>query len=340
MSKIIGDEKTIQKSKAAKPGAKYSFINWEAVDELPEQFEAVVTGVKFDLNKDFIKMPGNKYYPDNNLSYRIAEACGISGCEDSINEPLFADININPMFCKSLLDAPNIRNIQIGAKVTKRSKKQTEDGTFIYSSACTQEYNVWNRCMELWANEEQITKGYTEKNPMKGNYPYKVKYSTPYDRQSHFYSELKFATAKAETKAYCKSIRELASMPTGFEVADLAQGELIFNKVRRSSQSLKLEQAARLAALSSGIKPPEEESQMLFGEVKNITPDVECTDMLELMECYQELVNDDMLSKMIEWWKKTGGNDGNSERLQNVINKVKQVEQSLDAEQRIKHSLF
>ena len=78
---------------------------------------------------------------------------------------------------------------------------------------------------------------------------------------------MKFAQQKAETKAYTKAIRELASLMTGFDQEDLVSGAFLFVKIRRSAAVLKMETAARLHALSSGAGETYDARQ-LFGEQK------------------------------------------------------------------------
>ncbi len=45
MSKIYGDENTIKKARDAKPGDTISYVNWEAIDELPDEFESRIEKV-------------------------------------------------------------------------------------------------------------------------------------------------------------------------------------------------------------------------------------------------------------------------------------------------------
>ena len=68
-------------------------------------------------------------------------------------------------------------------------------------------------------------------------------------------TEMKFAHAKAESKAYLKTIRELAGMPTGFQSADLTSGKMLFARHNRKDKAvLKMETAARISAMSRGIE--------------------------------------------------------------------------------------
>jgi len=265
MSKIYGDTEVIKKARDASPGDKTVYVNWEAINELPEEYEVVVTEITFDpkhLEKDFTNVGTSQspsWMPTTQLMYRIAEACGISGGENSIVEPLIEEVDINPMLLKPMEDESTYRKMKVGAKVVKYATRFQEDGTTLRSSPCTSEFNVWERCQELWAKEENYTEGYTK--PPK----YPNKYDTKYKRRMHFQSELKFAHAKAETKAYMKAIRELAGLMTGYQTQDLKDGRLIFAKVRRSREVLRMETAARLQGMSKGNKA-EETVQKLFGE--------------------------------------------------------------------------
>lgn len=233
---------------SAKPGDRAVYVNMDAIRELPDQFEVVVSKVEYNkanLDNDFSNV-GSKdnpsYMPDPQLMYKIAEAKGICGGPESLSESIIAKVDINPMLCKPMDAEPNYREMVVGKRVTKRSFVIQDDGTERWSSSCTTEYNVWERCMELWSKEESYTNGYTKQGQ------YSNKYETMYQRRAHFDSEMKFAQAKAETKSNLKTIRELAGMMTGFSKSDLTTGFLIFSRVRRSMDSLKVEAAANLAA--------------------------------------------------------------------------------------------
>ena len=92
---------------------------------------------------------------------------------------------------------------------------------------------------------------YTDGYKKAGKYP--NKYDTSLKRKNHYDGEMKFAHAKAETKAYVKTIRELACLQTGYKTEALKEGHLYFCKIRRSREVLKLETAARLQAMARGI---------------------------------------------------------------------------------------
>lgn len=230
----------------AKPGDRAVYVNMDAIRELPEQFEVVVTKVEYDKNNlanDFSNV-GTKdtpsWMPDPQLMYKIAEAKGISGTDISHSESIVEEVDINPMLRKPMDSSPTLRKMVVGKRVTKQSYVLQDDGTERRSSVCTIEYNVWERCLEAWSKEESYTDGYTKPGQ------YSNKYDTMYKRRAHFDTEMKFAQPKAETKANLKTIRELAGMMTGFAPADLKTGFLIFSRVRRSSDSLKVEAAAQL----------------------------------------------------------------------------------------------
>ena len=271
-SQILGSDDLLRKAKDATPQDKNIYINWEALQELPEQFEAVISAVKFDkdLSKNFTDVGSGNWMPKTELMYQIAEAKGVSGGDNSITEAVYETVDINPMLCKPMEDEPTYRKIKVGEKVVKFSTVIEEDGTLRRSSPCTQIFNVWDRCNEAWSKEEKYTKGYT----VKGRYD--NKYQTKFDRKAHFDGEMKFAFAKAETKAYTKTIRELAGLMTGYTAQDLKSGELLFAKIRKSSKALQLEQAANLERISNGGK----KQNILFGEPeKNVTEKITQTDV-------------------------------------------------------------
>jgi len=258
--RIFGNPDAIKRAKEAHAGDKTVYINWDLIKELPEEFEPVVTEIKIDIKKDFSDIGNGNYMPKPELMYKIAEAAGISGGDKSLYEPIIEEIDINPMLCKSIEDEPLFRKMTVGYRVTKYATRIQEDGTPLRSSPCTCAFHVWNRCLELWEKEEVYTEGYTKK----GKYP--NKYDSKFKRKSHFASEMKFAQAKAETKSYLKAIRELAGLMTGYRQEDLISGRLSFVKIRRSHGSIKMETAARLAALSQGKQLEAPEPNLLFAD--------------------------------------------------------------------------
>lgn len=269
---ITGNAETIKRAKAKKSMDKTSTINWDALDTLPEEFEAVISEVKFDasdLKKSFSDVGGDSYMPKPELLYEIATARGVSGGENSLVENLIEEVDINRMLVKPIGSPPNMQRRIVGKKVSKFATVLAEDGTEQRSSVCTSAYNVWERCCAEWSTEEDDTAGYTceiktgsykqfDKDKygphyMKGQYAYPIKFQSPHARQRHFEAEMKFAHAKAETKAHGKAIRELACLSTGYKKGELTEGVLYFAKIRRSSVVLKMETAARLQAMSRGL---------------------------------------------------------------------------------------
>ena len=283
MAKIYGDADSIKKAQEAPSGAKNVYVNLEAIAELPEKYEAVIQTVKFNsknLSEDFTNV-GTKdnptYYPQTSLMYRIAEACGISGTNGSDVEPLIEVVDINPLLMKSIEDDPVLRKKTVGRLVAKQSVRLMEDGTLRLSSSCTAEYNAWERCCASWSKEESTTNGYEKlKSDAKGlfidkvwnNKPYKtyMKYDTRFKRQADFDNEMKFAHAKAETKAHLKTVRELAGLPTGFSPEDLKDGELIFVKIRESQKYSKMKVAAELDHIRNHGSVSQASEKALFGK--------------------------------------------------------------------------
>jgi hypothetical protein len=338
MSKIIGEKSIIEMADKAAPGSKYTFVNMEAIKELPDVYESVVTGIKIDISKDFSEIvKGKQYMPTTDLSYRIAEACGISGTEFSEYNDIYDEVDVNPMLMKSMFDVPTIKRIKVGVQVSKKSRRMMEDGSYLESGVANHLFNVWDRCCEEWSKEEMYTEGYS-KPPKYGS----NKYDTTWKRQHHYWDMMKFAGQKAETKAYCKTIRELASLPTAFTPADLKKGVLIFSKIRRSSESLKLENAARLTALSKGLEAPK--TDLLFGEeeepkiiqAEELTEvKVKKPDILEAMKCYKELVDNPLLDTMINWYSSNSEVGKDHPQYIKMAKNIKAIEETLDPGQRI-----
>jgi hypothetical protein len=276
---IYKDQETKKRLDKARQTGKNVYINFDALAELPDEFEAIISEVVFNpknLDESFAPVSDDSYMPQPQLMYDIAEARGIGGMKDKNGlpipaqvEPIVEEVDLNRMLCKPIESAPLMRKMTIGRRVTKSSEVLQEDGTYRPSSACTVDFNVWERCTEMWSNEEKYSEGYT-KDP--GTWPDGKKkywkYENRYKRKAHFDKLMLFANANAQTKAHEKSIRELACMPTGYKAADLAGGVLFFVKIRRSSSVLKLETAARLEAISRGALPDRSPQQALFGEIE------------------------------------------------------------------------
>ncbi len=294
MSQIYGDPEAIKRAEEARAGDKSVYVNMEAIRELPDEYEAVITEVEFDpqnLKADFSDVGGGNWMPQTQLMYDIAGKCGISGGDRSVSKPIIEEVDINPMLMRGMADAPTARKMTVGRSVTKFSTKMQEDGTVRPSSACTSEYNVWDRCLEQWAKEEEDTDGYDEKKV--GTFPsgdkyftrhwtknnkaeskkIALRYDTMYKRRAHFQGEMKFAHAKCETKAHTKTIRELAGLTTGYSAEDLKTGKLTFAKIRRSRESIKAEAAARLTAISRAGSIGQDPTALLFGPQDTPAPE-------------------------------------------------------------------
>lgn len=350
MSNVIGNKKMIDWARKLPVGNRQCYINWEAISELPPQYEAVVTSIRFDvamlgqsLDQNFTEV-SHKYMPTTSMYYKIAEACGISGDVSKV-EPLYEEIDINPMLCKDITEVPTIRKIKTGVSVTKQSKRLAEDGQYLLSSPCTNTYNAWDRCTNVWLKEEMYTDGYTK--PAK----YPPKYKSPYARKLHFSDELKLADQKSESKAYCKTIRELAGLPTAFERNDLINGVLVFYKIRRSAKALQLEQAARLSAINSNIP---DNTPLLFDDdeqppiempLDEQPPEVEEKTLLDTFKDYADIIDDNkIIPKVIEWLESVKGHEqepGNIAAYKKAVKNLDDIEKGLqDPGQKIPHPVF
>jgi len=380
MSKnIYGDQDAIRIAMESKPGDKSVYVNWEAINELPDEFESTISKVKYDpanLKKSFSPVGNNNYMPSPEMMYEIADKCGISGGDKSISEPLIEMIDINPMLMKSLVEEPTFRKMIVGRKVVKYSTKIQEDGTLLRSSPCTSEYNVWERCKLDWSKEELDSDGYQNITTgsyeyfgksvygdyyTKGKYKYPVKYNTTLKRQHHFDSEMKFAHAKAETKANLKAIRELASLVTGFHESELKTGYLIFAKIRRSRKVMKMETAARLTAISHGQQPGSAESDLLFDATPEALPEPTITAaeedtppppektaterMIFSLEYYRsnDLIPKDLLKTtkdLQDWLSSNPKAEQHATFWPKAITFLKSVEDVLPQETRFTHNLY
>ena len=355
-AKIYGDEASIKQARASKSGSKDTYINFDAIEDLPEEYEAVITTVEYDpkrIDTSFTNV-GSKnspsWYPKTELMYKIAEACGISGEQDSDVGPMIEEVDINPLLMRPLTDPPTMRKMVVGRLVSKRSSRLMEDGTKILSSNCTAEHNVWERCLELWSKEEQYTDGYAKAGK------YDNKYDNQYKRKAHFDSEMKFAHAKAETKAYVKTIRELAGMPTGFLDQDLTSGKMFFARIRRSKTVLKMETAARLSAISQGMDGRSAQKALFGPEQKEIEepttipheqdiPQVPYPEIARVLNSYLDSISDDAtmesVKNVIAWVESDPEHYmENAKYYEKALAILKGVEASVPEQFRIPHDLY
>lgn len=284
MSRIIYKDKQTKERIERSQGAKNVYINFDAITELPDEYECVISEVRFDpkrLEDTFSPVGGGNYMPKPELMYEIAEACGISGTGDPKIEPIIEEVDINPMLMKPIGSEPTMRKMTIGRRVTKISSRIQEDGTPRTSSPCTCDYNAWERSVIKFAEWDD------------GKKSEKCDLSTPQKRNLYFLSqELKFAHSKAETKAYEKSIRELACLQTGYKISDLSDGVLYFAKIRRSAMVLKLETAARLDNIRNGGLPTAQQRQLeAFAQTEE--PEAKPVDVIPHVEDDFELTPDE-----------------------------------------------
>lgn len=287
MSKIIGDKKTLDYIKEARPGNRAVYVNMDAIRNLPDMYEAVISAIQFDpkkLDEYFDEVGGGNWLPKTAMMYKIAEAAGFSGGERVISEPLVEMVDFNMMTIAGFDIPPQMVEMTVGHRVVKYGEVLQADGTIRRSSPHSSEYNVYERCCDLWSDEESATDGYSPTIVKEGEYTYyekkktgkyilnangyaqPLKYDTKFKRRSHFYSEMKFAQSKADTKAWTKCIRDMAGMLTGYREEELSSGVFIFSRIRRSSDSLKFEQAARLQAMSRGLISEGDAAEALFGK--------------------------------------------------------------------------
>ena len=284
MNKIYGDKDTIKEARAAKPGDTISYVNWEAIDELPDEFESRIEKVKFNIDKDFDLTGDDMYYPHPDLMNRIAEKRGISGTLKSIVETIIQEVNVNPLFCKNLEDPPVIQKKIVGMRITKIGYTLEIDGTLKPSLPCTVDFNVWNRCCNEWAKEEEKTSGYDktiQKIMPNGNIYYELeyydsqkkttvsykffpKYNTKYKRNAYFEKLKLFDQRNADTKSKNVVVRTIVGMPTGFSKEELKEGYFIVYRICRSREILKLESAAHLTRITQGGQPSPA-ANLLFG---------------------------------------------------------------------------
>jgi len=351
MSKIYGDEDTIKRAREAKPGDSTVIVNWDAIKEIPDQYEVKIIEVKFDpsnLEKFFTNVGTKydpKYYPHIEFMYKIAEARGVSGGE-AITETLYEDVEIDEM---NMTTTGQIIKKKVGYMVKKSAYVLEEDGTTRPSGERISIENAWEECVKAWHKEEKITEGYSPAIVKDGEYEYynkkytgkhyfiingkyknavPLKYDTKWKRKCHFDDELAKSLGKADSKAKSKAIREVVGLQTGFLPEDLAEGRIIVSRVRRSRGILQAESAARLSALSNGTQEQKEHT-MLFG------PSGGTIEMVEDTEPEIEIVtptNREKLIKALEYYLNEETVELNETDTGTVNTMLKWLNDTLEAE--------
>jgi len=294
------------------PDQKNVFINWDAIDSLPEQYEVVISELIFDPKKldDFFTNIAKKtadpvWYPGTDMSYKIAAMTNISGCKDKLVESIFEEVEEDMLEPNTKLKKGEWKKRKVAMRVTKTSMIFCEDGTWRPSSPCSNTFNFWNRACLEFLTEEEYTESYTHLDKFKNPF----KYDTKIKRLKRLYELEKFAAENAETKSFCKTVRELAGLQTGFSTKDLQSGKFVFQKYVKSKASLKLELAARVSAISQGKT---EEIQQLGADIfegtkqitepepENITPQETESDFTEPDKTEGEQIKE--IKNKLEWY--------------------------------------
>lgn len=266
--------KKYEKYKSFDPNKKNVFINWDAIDSLPEGLEASFSELIFDPKKldEFFSNVGSEsnpsWYPKTDTMYKIADMCGISGEPDKTVEWIQEEVDINIILMKPFGAEPTMRKIKTEARVTKRSSILCEDNTRRLSPPETNLFNFFVRASIEFLDEEEKTNNYTKKTKY-------YKYDTVIKRRRRLLELEKFAAQQAETKAFCKTVRVLAGLPTGFKTKDLQEGKLVFCKYIKSKRLQKLETAARIESIRNGnTRQIQDTSNDLFGQ-QQIEPPID-----------------------------------------------------------------
>lgn len=368
MSKIIGSADVIQKAKELTATTGKSLINWELINQLPDQYCAQIVPVKFNIDTDFENVGTAKapiYYPHIDFMYKLSTAAGIKGYGEVKIEPIMEEINISVM---EMNETPVIMKRKVGFMVTKQAQILNEDGTYRQSSPRTAAENAWDYCEKIWTKEEEATNGYQDVQEDKyGNLQYfyiwngekkykKVQYNTKYKRRKFFQDRLENTLGMADSKAWGKCIREVIGLQTGFKEEHLQDGILYVAKIRRSQESLKMETAARMTALSQGQST---EPNVLFADNQdenpkikeaekpesNNTPETAREMLIKTLKTYQEngLIIDDMktiVPSIINWLIETPNAEEVTAFWTKAIDKLKIIDSKIPEEGRIDHLLY
>ena len=295
MSVLAGDKTNWDRVKNAKPGDPLCYVNLDAIEALPDQFQATLGVVEFNKTADFTNVGSDKYpswYPGTRIMYDICNKRGISSYGEMEVEAIQETVDISLM---ELSQNPCPMTKKTGYMIKKSGFVVQEDGT----QQTVQEIgldNAWDEAVKLWTKEELLSEGYTktveDKYHRKGYNSewngaltfHEYKYDTKYKRRSHFQDLFDKSFGMATTTAWLKVIRRLAGLKTGYTDEDLKEGKFYFAKITKSDGAIKAEAAARLSALSRGLTDgTQKASASLYGnpdraqtppasEPRNVTP--------------------------------------------------------------------
>lgn len=272
---ILGKKEIIDRVKNAKPGDPSVYVNMDAIEQLPEEYESTIVDIDYDIQKDFSNV-GTKekpsWYPTVFFMNNIANKRGIVGYGESIVETIYEDVNISLM---EMCADPHIMKMKVGYIVKKQGAVMQEDGVLMPCSPRSGMYNAYQECCLLWTKEEMYTEGYTKENK------YSNKYDTKWKRRNHFQTEMDKALGIADSTAWSKCVRQLTGMQTGYTTADLKEGKFYFSKIRRSKLAIKAESAARLSALSQGKQIDRKPQELLFGPTETPAPQNETEQIID-----------------------------------------------------------
>ena len=125
MAKIYGDQENIKYARSAPAGARDVYVNMDAINDLPEEYEATINCVEYDpkrLADSFSNVGTEKspsWMPKPEFMYKVAEATGINGAGISEVTPLIEEVDINPMLCKPIDAQPNYQRKNVGRSVSR-----------------------------------------------------------------------------------------------------------------------------------------------------------------------------------------------------------------------------
>lgn len=359
MNKIMGDQKTLELMKSAKPGSVSNYVPMDILAQLPDEYVAVVSKVQYDpakIQDSFSPVGGDNVMPTTDLMYTIGEARGVHGIpEVSQSFPVYEDVDWSRMTKNDPMAPPEMVRIKVGHKSSKQSWVLESDGSRRLSQVWEVTFNVWERCCEEWSKKPDL-------------------YKTPAARRKHFDSEMKFAGQKAEYKAHSKTIRELAGMPTGYKKSQLKDGWMTFHKIQRSPEAIKLDAAARRSAMAKGLSDggagtvtalfgqeqlPEPEAQplspsdddilMSFSEGNDIPPDEPKPEHIRARDAMAQYIADgwlkdrpDMISateQMIGWIDRNGERCIGHQNWPMVLKQIVSIEELVDDGKYVDHGL-
>ena len=237
-----------------------------------EVYTTSIETVCFSM-EDFHDMKNGSYFPNKQLTHRIASAAGIEFLGAGTIKEVYGDLEIR--------NGIEVRPV-VGYIAYRQGKKRRPDGTWQMSSPCNYEYNWIDRAEEAFLKDSEYDRPkYTfPNNPIKESIA----------RKKYILDLKKKANRMASTGAALAVIRELIAIPTSWKKDDVMTGKIKVSQISESSAFQRAKAQSELYAIRSGASRADKVAELLgedsfsqnFERSSRQTPDMD--DNVDLSE--------------------------------------------------------